>query len=216
MTDTARDYQTLTTADTNGMDDLFIEDAQTVEGFANPSEQESASTEQRREQDAPLDAYISVEEAANRLNISARAIQKRLKRGTMKGVKVKVGAGERWLVDQTTCLEKADAPTVINFANPPAMDATWLEPGREPDANIAELDAYTGEQGRELDAYQADDFKDALIKDLQNKLEAASFRVGYLQHQVESQETQIKLLTDSQHKRCWWANFSGWFFKAGS
>jgi len=49
-----------------------------------------------------------------------------------------------------------------------------------------------------------------VIQELQNKLDnanqqlqAASFRNGYLESQVESHKEQIKLLTDSQHKSSW-------------
>jgi len=54
MTDTARDYQALTTADTSGLDNLFVEDAQTVEEFANPPELDAATTEPEREPDRRL------------------------------------------------------------------------------------------------------------------------------------------------------------------
>jgi hypothetical protein len=54
-----------------------------------------------------------------------------------------------------------------------------------------------------------------LIRDLQNQLQAASFRNGYLESQLENQREQIKLLTDSQHKGGWWARFSSWFFGRG-
>jgi hypothetical protein len=38
---------------------------------------------------------VSVEKAAEKLNLSIRAIQNRLKRGTLKGQKIKHGASER-------------------------------------------------------------------------------------------------------------------------
>jgi predicted secreted protein len=50
------------------------------------------------------------------------------------------------------------------------------------------------------------------IKSLQQKLESATYRIGYLQHHVESQDLQIKLLTDSQHKPGRWQRFRSWFF----
>ncbi len=41
------------------------------------------------------------------------------------------------------------------------------------------------------------------VKDLQEKLEAATFRVGYLQAQLEASQQTIKLLED-KHKIVWW------------
>ena len=53
-----------------------------------------------------------------------------------------------------------------------------------------------------------------LLKEKDAKIEALLMRNGYLQSQVETSQEAIKLLTDSQHKRGWWAKFSSWFFKA--
>lgn len=43
------------------------------------------------------------------------------------------------------------------------------------------------------------------------KLDAASYRNGYLEAQLSEKETQIRLLTDSQHKPAWWSQFCAWF-----
>ncbi|MDP3507765.1 MAG: hypothetical protein Q8T09_07215 [Candidatus Melainabacteria bacterium] len=51
------------------------------------------------------------------------------------------------------------------------------------------------------------------IDELLRKLEGATYRIGYLEAQLESERQQVKLLTDSQHKPGWWAKFSSWFFK---
>ena len=48
------------------------------------------------------------------------------------------------------------------------------------------------------------------VKDLQEKLEAATFRVGYLQAQLEASQQTIKLLEDSQHKQGWWPRLKSW------
>lgn len=49
------------------------------------------------------------------------------------------------------------------------------------------------------------------VKELQKKLEAATFRAGYLQAQLEASQDTIKLLTDGQHKTGWWTRFCSWF-----
>jgi hypothetical protein len=33
----------------------------------------------------------------------------------------------------------------------------------------------------------------------------------YLRSQLEEKNDQLKLLTDSQHKKGWWARFGSWF-----
>ena len=55
--------------------------------------------------------------------------------------------------------------------------------------------------------------KDELLLSKDKDLQAASATIGYLKAQIEAQDQQLKLLTDSQHKGGWWAKFSSWFFK---
>lgn len=202
MSDTARDYQTIEPSSVEGLEQIFEVDAPDVIEVRE-HEQEDANQDQGGRE---TDAYLSVDEAAQKLKISVRAIQKRLKRGTLKGLKVKVGAGERWLIDRAAILKSMDAPDVIEVREQEQEDANQYHDGRE-------MDAYLCEHGRETDASVAHDhYKDSLIKDLQSKLEGASYRVGYLEAKLEEKETQIRLLTDSQHKGSWWADFKKWFF----
>lgn len=53
----------------------------------------------------------------------------------------------------------------------------------------------------------------AIIADKDSKLEAATYRVGYLEAQLEGRDREIKLLTDSQHKPSWWQRFKQLFVK---
>lgn len=205
MSDTARDYQTIDAASTEGIDSLF-EDANSIETVHELNA--IASTTVRE-----LVEYIDVEEAAKRLGISVRAVQKRLKKGSLIGSKLRTGALERWVID-ASCL-----PPITTFLSPKStlieLDANSIELVREPLDDVPEMDANLLTGGREQGANQdAKDYRDELIKDLQHKLEAASYRLGYLEHQLETQTDQIKLLTDRQHKTGWWARFSSWFFQS--
>ncbi|NJL71381.1 MAG: hypothetical protein HC888_07075 [Candidatus Competibacteraceae bacterium] len=207
MSDTARDIQPTELVSTSGLDDLFeldanslILDAPELEIVREPG---ANCTEPVRE----LDGYISVEKAAAIAGISVRAIQKRLKRGTLDGVKTKHGSTERWLVNATTLsLSQADASTAAHDATSLIVDASEVELVREPGANGAD-------PVRQLDAPAVEDYKDKLIADLQNHLQAASWRNGYLESKLEEREREIKLLTDSQHKPSWWQRFKAFFVK---
>jgi hypothetical protein len=82
-------------------------------------------------------------------------------------------------------------------------------------SNLQEVSLETSRSGVEvnlepLQEHSVDDPRDKIIQDLQSKVEAASYRIGYLQHQIESQQEQIKLLTDSQHKASWWGRLKTW------
>lgn len=74
---------------------------------------------------------------------------------------------------------------------------TILEPGSETVPNrqaSGELDKLLG-----------------LVQAQAQKLEAANYRIGYLEAQTQTYKEQIKLLTDSQHKSGWWVRFCSWF-----
>ena len=49
----------------------------------------------------------------------------------------------------------------------------------------------------------------SIVQEQAHKLEAANYRLGYLEAQADSYKDQIRLLTDSQHKRTWWQWFIG-------
>jgi hypothetical protein len=51
----------------------------------------------------------------------------------------------------------------------------------------------------------------AIIENQAHQLKAAGDVIMYLRSQIEEKETQLKLLTDSQHKRHWWTSFCSWF-----
>jgi hypothetical protein len=53
----------------------------------------------------------------------------------------------------------------------------------------------------------------AIVAEKDRKLEAATYRVGYLEAQLEGKDREIKLLTDSQHKPSWWQRFKAFFVK---
>jgi hypothetical protein len=50
------------------------------------------------------------------------------------------------------------------------------------------------------------------VIEMSQKLEAANYRVGWLESQLQERDKEIKLLTDSQHKPSRWARFKKWFF----
>jgi hypothetical protein len=50
----------------------------------------------------------------------------------------------------------------------------------------------------------------AYSKALNERLEAANHRNGYLEAKVDQQGEQIKLLADSHHNRGWWSRFCSW------
>ena len=176
------------------MDDLFQEglleaSSETVEGVLVESQ------------------GIPVEIAAQYLGMSTSGILKRLRKGSLAGFKVPSKRGEKWLVRH-----EAISQGVLNSAKESLVVNEGVLDCPEESSEVA-LDL-TKESSEEpsLDQALLDDLK-RRNTDLEAKLQAASWRNGYLESKLEDRENQIKLLTDSQHKPGWWAKFSSWFFK---
>ncbi|MBA4050206.1 MAG: hypothetical protein C0508_01595 [Cyanobacteria bacterium PR.023] len=197
MSDIAREtnyYQTIESVSTEGLDELFQEglleaSSETVEGVLVESQ------------------GIPVEIAAQYLGMSTSGILKRLRKGSLAGFKVPSKRGEKWLVRH-----EAISQGVLNSAKDSLVVGEGVLDHPEESSGVA-LDL-TKESSEEpsLDQALLDDLRRRNI-DLEAKLQAASWRNGYLESKLEDRENQIKLLTDSQHKPGWWAKFSSWFFK---
>ena len=50
-----------------------------------------------------------------------------------------------------------------------------------------------------------------LLREKDRELQAAVFRNGYLESQLEERQKEVKLLTDSQHRGSWWRRFGAWW-----
>jgi hypothetical protein len=179
MSDTARDYQNFQTVDAEGLEEIFevrVQDASCSRTGSSVREPSSSVREQSS-------SWASVEETAERLGISVRAVQKRLKKGTLTGRKEKTIHGERWLI-------------------------AVREPVREQDASWTPSSSSV----REPVLKQSED-SDRLIKEMQSKIDALIWRNGYLESQLETERERVqelKLLTDSQNKSGWWQRLSSW------
>lgn len=130
-----------------------------------------------------IEQVWTVDEAAANLGISAKTVLRRLQKGTLKGHKVPGQFGLEWRVAQDTPGQQSTA----------AQDRTPQDTGELIQLQV-KLDLMSSE-----------------LRELRQQLQGASFRNGYLQAQLEQRDQEIKLLTDSQHKRGWWTSFCSWF-----
>jgi hypothetical protein len=187
MSDTARDYSKIETASIEGLENFFDE------GLPGglPAE---------------LPRGLPAEEAAIKLGLTIRAVLKRLRRGTLKGYKSPTKHGEKWFVLST------ELPAEL----PVQVEGLPFENVGAPSCNVELLheDPFDslGVPSESQKFFE-------ILGDLQtkldvanNQLQAASFRNGYLEAQLEVERQQVKLLTDSQHKAPWWHGAWQWFF----
>ena len=138
---------------------------------------------------------LSLEEAAKRLNLSERTIQRRLKRGQLTGYKINGDRGPEWRIK----LQSGEDMTL--HAVPPSEDTT-IESEVMPDIEAVSSDDKTAD--RQALTYgaiaQFTGFYQDQIETLQEKLEAATYRNGYLEAQLEVAGNQLKLLPDLSAK----------------
>jgi hypothetical protein len=145
---------------------------------------------------------IPIELAAEQIGSSVNALKKRLRKGTVRGVKQETKHGEKWFVEPSEI--RRLAPVTIK-STPVTSTGAAPEPDKEAPVTGANF-------------VSRSDVLLVRIQELEQKLEGATFRNGYLEAENEglkallgAQETHIKLLTDSQHKSGFWKGFWSWF-----
>lgn len=186
----------------------------------------------RNQNGTKLEPVLSLKEAVEFYKISEKTIRLHIKDGKIPARKEEGPRGLEWRIypqgvpkdipaDETTSLEPEFVQVgsdVTETATTVEEVGTTMEPGRYQSGSSPEQTWYTeaqvtnGSQGSAQPSF-APELKSLLdvITKQAEKLEAASMRIGYLEARTENYETQIKLLTDSQHKRGWWARFGAWF-----
>jgi excisionase family DNA binding protein len=211
MTDTARDYQTLTTHDTTGLEHLF---EPALEVFQEePLEEVEVSLE-------PLQEGVPLAEAAKLLGVHRRYALDLVHKGKLSGFKSPKG---QWFINKNSITSRRLSIEPAQLVEPLQEGAIeCLEVLQEDRQDGVEGDLEVLQDGSPNVANAVDGaLIEKLISELQVKLDsrdhhlqAANYRIGYLEAQLEAERQQVKLLTDSQHKPGWWARFSSWFFKA--
>lgn len=155
----------------------------TVDGLEEIFIESETVAQPFREGDATLPRGLTFKEACDYFALKPTALRTRIKSGEITAEKTEGINGPEWRIY-------------------PA------QPSRNPSGHFTQP-----LRGTEPDKLME------MIQDLQSKLDkanqqlqAASFRNGYLESQVDSHKEQIKLLVDSQHNNHpWWHRFGSWF-----
>ena len=171
---------------------------------------------------------LTLEEAAKRLNLSERTIQRRLKRGQLTGYKVNGDRGPEWRITLEASLDTTLQPV-------PTSDDTTVDTEVMTDTESVSSQGTTPGatvQNEQLFHHFAGFYQDQ-IESLQEKLEAATYRNGFLEAELSSARNQLLLLPDlsakalktetleekisrleaelASHKATWLSRFSSWF-----
>lgn len=192
MTEAAREKK-IDSLSVDGFEEVF--DAEAV-----PSRHPADTVPQgRRESSESVSLGLSFKEACSYYGLKATALRSRIKTGKIAAEKVEGLNGPEWRIYPEAASQ-----------GPHNRNDTGAAPFRHPGDTVTE-----SVDSRLLN----------MINDLQVKLEkankelqAATYRVGYLENQVIEREDdiqqldiQMKLLTDSQHKAGRWQRFCSWF-----
>lgn len=133
---------------------------------------------------------LTLEEASVRLNLSERTIQRRLKQGQLKGYKIPGPRGPEWRIQieatedmPSVSVDKTEAGLVTTVINPVSSQGK-TESENTISAPLSEVFEFYKEQ----------------IDLLHDKLEAATYRNGYLEAQLAVAADELKLLPDLSAK----------------
>jgi len=189
----ARNFSDVTTVDTTGLDHVF------------------SCHDKTGQED------LTLEEAARRLNLCKRTVQRHLNEGLLKGYKVSGPRGPEWRINLESW---QDTPEKLNTS---CEDMTVVDVGSTEDTTSARQDV-TAPESLSLVA-----FYERQVERLEEKLEAATYRNGYLEAQITGFQEQIKLLPDLSGKAArtelleqqvaqlqqelksgWWSRFLGY------
>jgi hypothetical protein len=200
MSDTARDYQTDSPVSIEGLEQIFApmphENPSGTDGILMGTDETAACLSET------LRGY-TVSEIVNLLGLPRSTVYRQINNGkfhTEKGLDGKL----RILLRQSE-IPVLSTETLCNLAEIPFETVETVPFSREKTPETGEIPC---EKPETNNSSKVD------IAELLRKLEAATYRIGYLESKLEDRDEKIKLLTDSQHKGGWWAKFSSWFFKA--
>lgn len=221
MNDTARDFQPEDTASTDGLDDLFVEGMDQAQEQAQPEKQEA--------QDQAHDPQVvPIALAAELLGVHRRYALRLVHKEKISGYQDENG---HWFIEQKSITERlqqmSQAQDQAHLEIDQAQDQAQEQ--AQPEIREAQDQAQTeahpeisqaDDQAQEVEildlSSSSDSFPQNLLgtqefKELQSKIEALTWRNGYLEAQLEAERNQVKLLTDQLHKPNWWSRFTDWF-----
>jgi hypothetical protein len=182
-----------------GFEDFY--DVDSVQPQEEPGN--SQGTAQPTEKFVGIAQWLTVEEAAKRLEISQNAIIKRLGKGKLPGRKVAGQYGEKWMVDPSGLPQEIH----VQIAEEQPAE-TKEEPG------TSKGTASQGQEqpaGHDSIAQKSFDILADVIRQQTEQIKLQNELIKNLSTQVQNKDSEIKLLTDSHHKPGWWANFCSWF-----
>lgn len=167
----------------NGLDEVF--------------EIDSTLIERSDQADMTVISGLTIKQASEHYKLAIPTIRLKIKTGNIPAKKINGPKGPEWRIFPNGMPTPADNLAIVDSED----DDRVIEALCEPDSTVSE------------GFHQAHINLAALIKsnqELVSKLEAVSYRNGYLEAQLAEKESQIKLLTDSKQSCGRWERFCRW------
>lgn len=188
---------TVGSASLDGLEDVFVStDDQGSTVFVSSEDQPSTP-----ESDFP-ERGLKLSEAADKYKVTVRTVQRWIKEGKLIASKVEGNHGPEWRVmgessvDNKLCqpmIEAVDQSDIVDCS--PSAERMITASSENIDRMAGLIEKLTEQ-----------------LESARKELQGASYRNGYLEAQLVAKEEQIKLLTDSQHRKVgWWSGFCAWF-----
>lgn len=141
------------------------------------------------------EGYWTTEEAAKHLGVSQRTVFKRLKEGIIKGIRVQGKYRVEWRIEPVETSIPGIEVALEDDDEIRSSYGTDQEGAPEHTQNLREQPSGPSLRLQELESLLS------VIREKDQLLQAATYRNGYLEAELAHRDREIKLLTDSQHKR---------------
>lgn len=172
--------------------DLNMTPATTTEGldelFADATQCEAVAI--RCEEDATQNATqceYTIIEASQLLKVSPSTIYRRIKAGKYQTTENEHG-GLKVMLPRNVSQREAVALQYVAVDSQSDAVATHCEESDNENETLAKA-----------------------VVQMAQKLEAANYRIGWLESQLQEREKEVRLLTDAQHQPKWWHKIRSWF-----
>lgn len=165
---------------------------------------------------ALVDTGLTMKQAVHFYNLAPKLIRAKIKNGEIPAVRLELAGKRKWRVypggvpemyanlvkDLSADMVADDMPTGF-FDEDPDLLPEWTEEVL-PERIQVVTESY-------LDMAQANRELLDRVKELESRLEAAAYRNGYLESQLESTQEKLRCLTLRNQETHWWSGLSRFF-----
>ena len=210
MNSSAENFQPDSSTSTDGLEQLFDTTQDTVQDDTQKNSspvQDSVHDDAQGTVQDDVQEFLSAKQAAKLLGIDRRSVVRLVNWQKLKGLKDNRG---RWQINKESVLARLERTKADEHEDYTSEVQDTVQDDAHKDSSHVQGTAQV-EIASSQQAFSNNELLTKAVLDMSSKLEAANYRVGYLEAQLVERDTQIKLLTDTQSKPGKWHQFINWF-----